>query len=298
MSKNQLEKYLSFQYSDSIKTICKLIITNKWDIFLWLPKILPDNEPTFLEKSSFPSEKIYNSSWIKQLTYDDIQFKDISTTVNDFKLSYHPDWFVQFSWAGKIISWKDEDGNPKGFWLNTFPIDDMCAGPFICMNFNGNLWLFENQKEQKDNTNIPIFKRWKTNTYITSLSDENNITLELFVRKIGELDPRMSWIIRKDPNFQHDIIGQFPHPDEWVFQLRIFMFEYDSEIYLLWARLLIREELDDTMEEWLRYWVSAATAPSDDPELRYRIWCYHGIYWQNLFQSKINKVVDLTENKK
>lgn len=293
MSKNSIEKYLSFQYLNQRKTICKLIITSKWDIFLWLPKILSDNEPTFLEKSTFPSKKIYNSSWIKLLTYDEIQFKDISTTVNNFKLSYHPDWFVQFSWTGKIVSWKDKNGDPKGFWLSTFPIDDMCYGPFIGINFNGNLWLFDHQNNTKDNTILPIFKRWKTNTYISSISNENNMALELFMRKFGVSDSRISWIIWKDLYHENDIIWRFPHPDEWIFQLKIFIFEHNSKTYLLWARLLVREDYEDNMKEWIRYTISCATAPSDDPERRCRIWCYHGKYWQNLFQPKINKIIDL-----
>lgn len=293
MSKNQLEKYLSFKYRETTKTICKLIVTNKGDVFLWLPKILPDWEPTFLERSTFNPEKIYWSSWIKRLSHDDIQFKDISGTINDFKLSYHPDWFVQFSWAGKIISWKDANWRPKGFWHNTFPITNMCDWPFIWIAFTGDLWLFIPQDDLKDNTILPVFKRWKTNTYVESISDENNMTLELFIRKIWEDDPKLSWIIWKDPTFKNEIIWNFPHPDEWLFKLRIFMFEFNSEIYLLWARLLIRENEHSGKEEWLRYSISTAASLSDNPKLMYRIWCYHGTYWKSLFEKKINKEIDI-----
>lgn len=293
MSKNQLEKYLCFKYLDGTKTICKLIVTSKWDVFLWLPKISPDNEPTFLEKSTFPYKKIYDSSWIKYLSKEELLFKDISTTVNDFKLSYHPDWFTQFSWTGKIISWKDQYGNSKWFWYNTFPIDNMCDWPFMWMGFDGNLCLFEDQNSLKNNTILPIFKRWITNTYITSISNETNVSLELFIRKVGESNPRKAGIIVKEKEHEDDILWNFPHPDEWLFKLRIFIFEYNSEIYLLWARLLIREEDEYIKKEWLTYSACPATAESDDPNLRYRICCYHGKYWQDLFQSKINKTIDL-----
>ena len=292
MSKNQVETYLSFKNSNKTKIICKLIVTNKWDIFLSLPKILSDAEPTFLEKSTFLSTA-YNYSWINQRPLNELQFKDISSTVNKFKLSYHPDWFVQFSGTGKIISWKYDDGKPKGFWLNSFSIDNICSGPFLGMNFCGNLWLFEDKKEGSKTTNIPIFKRWKTNTYITSVSNETNIALELFIRKIRESDPRMCWFISEDINSKDDLIGVFPHPNERLFKLRIFIFEYNSKVYLLWARLLIREKLENDMKKWLRYSISTATEQSEDAEIRYRIWCYHGKYWQDFFQSKINKNIDL-----
>ena len=48
MSKNQVEKYLCFRHSKWIKAISKIIFTKKWDIFLSLPFLEKNNEPTFL----------------------------------------------------------------------------------------------------------------------------------------------------------------------------------------------------------------------------------------------------------
>jgi hypothetical protein len=44
------------------------------------------------------------------------------------KLSHHPDGFVQFSGTG-IRSGRDEQGNPKGLGLRSFPLNRPTAGP-------------------------------------------------------------------------------------------------------------------------------------------------------------------------
>ena len=56
-----------------------------------VPAVLSTDEPTFLVNTKFHLKKIYDSSGMKKLSHDEIEQKDISSTVNKFKLSYHPD---------------------------------------------------------------------------------------------------------------------------------------------------------------------------------------------------------------
>lgn len=296
MSKNQVEKYLCFRHSKWIKAISKIIFTKKWDIFLSLPFLEKNNEPTFLTNIKFPLDKIYDSSGIKHLSENDIQYIDISSTEHDFKLSYHPDGFTQFSWTGKILSGKNHDWSAKAFWHTSFSLDDMCLWPFIWISLNGNLWLIKDHSMDKEYSLIPLYKRWITNDYVSHIDSEQNMTLELFIRKMEEDDPRKIWILQKDPSLDNEIIWAFPHPDEGIFYTRTFPFVYNNIVYLLWVRVLIwewdRQDIEEKFKQ-IRYSMWPSMGKSDNPDLWYNLSCFHGNYWYDIFQEKITKSIDL-----
>jgi hypothetical protein len=306
MSKKQFSKYLWFNFNWEIKRICKLTITQKWDIFISLPYInyQEDKKITF-SKLRFPKRYYENKGIYK--ADEELSHQKVSITNRDCKISYHPDGFVQFSsvWKDKIISGKDENWNPKWFWIQSFPLLRMCDWPFILMAFFWDLSKFENMWINDSYEIINnIYKRWSikkkilgfikwdkyVNEIIAAIWDENNLTIEFFIRYIDnkDLTDEKRNILKTT---ESEIYYRSSDSEWWDLILKSIFFEVDNKIIILGIRWFNRININDEMTD-IEYTISVSQEKVQNTDFNHAIYCFYGDTWNEISKTHINKDID------
>lgn len=121
------------------------VILSKEDIYFKLLKIIYGKDGSiYILSPYYPADKA--NVFIATINYSqgeiDVPYKelkDVSIVDDDqnrLKLSHHVSGFIQVSGQG-IISGLDEDGNPKGIGMQSYPLSEPINGPAFAVTIYG-----------------------------------------------------------------------------------------------------------------------------------------------------------------